>query len=59
MSIFDKNQRVRIIRPGLERVDEAYVVEFDDDGSPIVEYNWKFIRHMQVFKDEELEEYVR
>ena len=57
MSAFDKYQRVKILREGLQRVDEAYVVEFDDNGSPIVEYNHKFLKHMAVFKDEELEAY--
>lgn len=65
MSKFNQYTRVRIVkgRPDLRIPDkkcrdiEAWVVEFDDSGNPIVEYNFQFMKNMAVFKDEELESY--
>ena len=65
MSKFQQYQRVRIVkaRPDLRiplkkcRDIEAWVVDFDDDGNPILEYNFQMLKHMAVFKDAELESY--
>lgn len=63
MSKFEKFERVYITKgkrgSKYHKVDEAYVVNFDDDGNPIVEYNLAFMIHIEVFKDEELKPYVR
>ena len=63
MSNFEQYQRVYIIKPDdrvkYSKIDEAYVVDFTDEGDAIVEFRYQFMKHLKVFKDEELKAYVR
>lgn len=60
-SQYEEGDKVEIVRPDdrikYSRIEYAFVIGHTDEGQPVVEFNFKLAKHIDVFKDEELKPY--
>jgi uncharacterized membrane protein len=64
MSCFVKGDKVRFVKQPesmiipVSRLEEAYVIDFSDAGDPIVEFKYKFLKHMTVVDEGDINAYT-